>query len=382
MLAIAAPAYADSWLPPEVETYTSADGHARVTIVPRPLDGAFPYFRDKAAGKEPAGQAANSDQTRPMARLELQEAGGWRTVWTEPLVNDVAPVKALVANGGRYLVTFDNWHMVGVGDDVVVIYDAQGKLVRKFGLDDLLPPSYIPLLPRSVSSLWWSGEHALAEEGDTLILRVLEPGERKLGEEKPKTVPVRIRLSDAQVLPLEGPDWARTRKVVEAMNAERKAKWEEARALRARPLPVPEGDDPDAWRSYLVELRDRLSDASGHGYRGDVVSPEELQGDDDSEFGTIVYLLGGYAGDNPYRADHFIFVAPDSQALAEALIRRLSGMESGALQGATIAFVGTPEQGRQVRAAATDSGAVVELIDKAIPYPAGTLPEEPPEWFQ
>ena len=49
-------ANADSWLPPSVETFTSADGRARVVITPRPIGGALPYFEDKVAGKEPAGQ--------------------------------------------------------------------------------------------------------------------------------------------------------------------------------------------------------------------------------------------------------------------------------------------------------------------------------------
>ena len=133
-------ASADSWAPPSERQYVSADGAARVTITPRALAGALPYFKDKVSGKELAGQREGSAQTPAMAVLEVRDPDGhWLTAWKRPLVNDVGPVRALVANGGHYLVTFDNWHAVGVGDSVVVIYDAQGGLVRKMALSDFLP---------------------------------------------------------------------------------------------------------------------------------------------------------------------------------------------------------------------------------------------------
>jgi hypothetical protein len=42
----------------------------------------------------------------------------------------VAPVSALVSEDGAYLITFDNWHSMGYGDDVVVLYRTDGTLIH------------------------------------------------------------------------------------------------------------------------------------------------------------------------------------------------------------------------------------------------------------
>ena len=79
----------------------------------------------------------------------------------------------LVSNNGDYVVTFDNWHSVGYGDNVVAIYSANtGKLVRKLGLEDFLTESDISALPASVSSIWWPGKHRFDYSSGHLVLQV------------------------------------------------------------------------------------------------------------------------------------------------------------------------------------------------------------------
>ena len=92
--------------------------------------------------------------------------------WTAPLSNRVAPVSALVSDSGRYVVTFDNWHQVGYGDDVVAVYDgSNGTLLWKYRLEDLLSNEELCQIRCSVSSRWWArGKHAMDEGRDRLIL--------------------------------------------------------------------------------------------------------------------------------------------------------------------------------------------------------------------
>lgn len=369
---------ADSWLPPMPETFVSADGQARVTITPRPIGGALPYFEDKVAGKEPAGQRPDNGQRSPVAALERRQDGKWRQVWKLPLVNDVGPVNALVANGGRYLVTFDNWHSAGYGPDAVVIYDGEGRLVRKFALEDFLPEAYVAQLPRSVSSLWWGGDHALANDDETLLLHVVEPTEENESSDRPRTVPLRIRLADGQVLPPAGAEWERAMAVVNALDAKRQERWRQARELRATPLPTPDGGNADAWRDYLAELRDRLSDSTGHPHAGLVLPAAGAGGDADS----ITEMLDGFVEFRELYGDHFVFVSPSSPRLAELLGGHLAAMQPGSMRGARIAFVGSQEDGEKVNAAAAGSGAEILLIDKSVPFPPGSLPQAPPEWFR
>ena len=99
-----------------------------------------------------------------------------KKLWTIPLVNEVSPVDALVSDNGDYVVTFDNWHSVGYGDDAVVIYHAaDGGLIKKLALTDFLTESDFNELSRSVSSIWWwGGKHTI--ENGKLVLKVAGRG--------------------------------------------------------------------------------------------------------------------------------------------------------------------------------------------------------------
>lgn len=88
-------------------------------------------------------------------------------------MNEVSPVSAIVSNDGRYFVTFDNWHSMGYGDDVVVLYRSDGSVIKKFGLEDLLTEGDVETLPHSVSSIWWGGDHYINESAGLLILKII-----------------------------------------------------------------------------------------------------------------------------------------------------------------------------------------------------------------
>ncbi len=60
-----------------------------------------------------------------------------RMVWTTKLVNEIAPVRAFVRNDGRFVVTLDEFRRGGARH-ALVVYGEGGKLVREFGLADLL----------------------------------------------------------------------------------------------------------------------------------------------------------------------------------------------------------------------------------------------------
>lgn len=373
-LAVCASVHADSWAPPSRETYTSADGTARVVVTPRGIDGQLEYFSDKVDGKEPAGQAAGA-QSRPVAELYLQQNGRWTFARKFDLVNDVAPVKALVAPGGKYLVTFDNWHSAGFGPDVVVIYDGNGRTMRSLALKDLLPPAYIAHLPRSVSSLWWRQDERILSDGETLEIHVIAPARHSSSKNK-DFVPRRIRLADGVVLP-GGAEWDKALSKVKALEVERQSRWDALRVERAKPLLPPQGTTSnDAWRAYMVELRDRLDDATGKVYSGAVYQPGAFLGDADS----VLSDLLEYEDGESLFGDRFLIVAPDTHALAVLLADHLSKRPRNAMRGARIAFAGT-QADRDVVNAVGHAGAEIEWIDTETPYPGQTLPPEIPEWF-
>lgn len=205
-LATAVPAVADRWVPPRRTTYFSADKAVRLIVEPRELQSPL---QDKAKGHEPAGQRAGETKRTARGVLERRVAGRWTRVWEAPLANGVAPVTALVSNGGEHVVTFDNWYSRGWGDNVVVIYDGAGKLVRALRLDQIVPAEYIQALPSSVSSLRWSGEHRFAPDGRHLALAIVIPNDDRLPSDRHATVEVAVDLNTGAVVPPSGAAWDR-----------------------------------------------------------------------------------------------------------------------------------------------------------------------------
>jgi len=374
LAAAPSPTVADTWAPPTTEVTLASKGQYRVTVVPRPITGPLGYFQDKTKGAEPAGQPKHAAQKSPIARVErFVSAGNWRMVWQKPLVNDVAPPSVLLANDGLFLVTFDNWHSAGFGDDVVVIYDRYGNLVRKLSLEQILPAAYVNHLPRSVSSRWWSGTHRLVDEDRLLELQVVEPGSDP--EDEPGYVPVRIRLADGEVIPPSGAAWARAMAKANALEAKRQAAWDQLRQLRARPLSAPTSTDTLAWRQYMFELRDRIA-RDGEMMGGMVLAaPGAKPGYHSAE--SISRWVQDY--DNDPWDKSFIFSSPTSDKLAAVLEKPLRARRAGSMKGARIVFVGTPEEGKRVVEAGSKTGAEIIVVDRTKVFPAGkTLPKTPP----
>src|SRR5262249_51852655 len=135
------------------------------------------YFEDKVEGSKNAGALKRATENLAKGVFYARRTdGGYSKKWEFPLINEVSPVSALVTDDGGYVITFDNWHAVGYGDNVVVIYRANGALVKKFGLEDLLTEGDIETLPHSVSSIWWGGEHYIDHANGILNLKVVANG--------------------------------------------------------------------------------------------------------------------------------------------------------------------------------------------------------------
>jgi mono/diheme cytochrome c family protein len=124
--------------------------------------------------------------------------GQYDLVWEADLSNDVSPVHALVARDGQYVVTFDNWHSRGHGDNVVVIYGPKGQQIKKFGLLDFVDSALEQRLPLSVSSRWWGQGHRLDEKAGVVVLKVGNEGPGLDGNPV-NEYEVRIRLEDGNL---------------------------------------------------------------------------------------------------------------------------------------------------------------------------------------
>lgn len=182
---------ADTWLLPTTAKYCSENKKYCLKVEPKKLESQLSYFQDKVDEKENAG--ADKDAKENYCKGTFSAKG--KKLWKIQLDNEVSPVSALVSNNGDYVITFDNWHGVGVGDNVVAIYDGiNGKLIKKFSLTDFLTESDVDSLPASTSSIHWHGTHQLDYEKEQLILKVVKPSNKE------EFFDVHIDLTDGKVL--------------------------------------------------------------------------------------------------------------------------------------------------------------------------------------
>jgi hypothetical protein len=243
-------ARADSWAAPEKRVTLSASGQFRFTTYP-------------ASQRAVAANDGGGDNARPHAigRLEQKRArGGWETVWKAPLANSISPTEALVTDDGHHVVTFDNWYSTGHGANVIVIYGADGSLVRSMMLTDLVPDFYKDTLSHSVSSIWWRAGAEIAADGTAVAIDVYEPSAAFIGENK-ASLRFRVTLADGAVTLPPEPEWAAA-----PAKARRLALDGVKEALRyefmaRNPITSPETCDVRDWEVWLHEVFERQAPA-------------------------------------------------------------------------------------------------------------------------
>ena len=142
--------FADTWLPPKIKTIYSVNKEYMLTVYPR----EYPknYFTAKYQRQYKKGKV--KDTIKPChAILYHTSDSDTIEIWNKPLVNNVSPVNAIVANDGKSVITIDDWHSKGF-KHTFVIYGEGGELIGDFELKDISP---FPLeqYGRSVSSIDW-----------------------------------------------------------------------------------------------------------------------------------------------------------------------------------------------------------------------------------
>ena len=365
-LLLATSALADSWMPPGVESYASANGEWKLTVYPRGLTNQLNYFQDKVDGKPNAGADPGDSQASPIGHMQRKQGGRWQTVWKAPLANEVSPVEAVLSNDGM-TVTFDNWHSVGWGDDAVVIYATDGTEVRKFGLAAFLPQHYINAVPRSVSSIHWRGKPRIDESSRELVIPVVVPsadGEAAYTD-KERFVEVRFLLADGSLLPLAGKAWTDANDAAVKENARQKQVEAQERQRFIAPLAAPRESDTVAWYEYLKDAFFRIDPDWEEGYPATHVVP--LRDDPKSA------LLTGYLGDelaDDMHADGVIMIAsPSQEVLIVALQQQAKRAKSGTLAKARVYVAADNAHMPAVRAALVHTGAQVVQLDIDVTMP-------------
>lgn len=96
-----------------------------------------------------------------------------RRIWRRALVNDTAPVHAFVRNDGRFVVTLDEYRRGGARH-ALVIYGANGELLRHFLLQDLLDKGDWKHVRASKHDVSWlkGAQSAFADDADEFVIEL------------------------------------------------------------------------------------------------------------------------------------------------------------------------------------------------------------------
>jgi hypothetical protein len=369
-------ARADSWAMPEVETTVSANGQYRFTVTPAEIGSQLDYFREEVKA-EKSGKPV--ERPAPLGLLERRVAKDkWEPVWAGSLVNPVAPVTVLVADDGRHVVTFDNWHSLGHGAHVIVIYGPDGTLVRSLSLTDLVPEEYALALPHSVSSIYWSKGTALAEDGTSLVIPVVVPHGGSLGDDA-VTVPFAIALADGAVTLPPPAQWeaalAAMSKVSAAM-AEAKA---ELIAYLTHPLTPPQGCKEREWHAYLNEAFARLSPEPA--FEGSTSTTVLLLRDHPRHRQSVEWLIEEVSETRDFPTNASFASPCDPDALVDGFAKAVKRVKRGAAANATF-YIAAPEPHfAAIARLVAPTGAGTVWIDPAtaIPQRPERIPASPKE---
>jgi len=348
---------ADSWMPPGTEVVTASDGKTRVTITPRQIDNSLAYITDKIVGEDKAGQREDGPR-QATARVEHKNAQGkWQVVWQGPLVNDVAPADTLLSPGGRYLITLDNWFSRGFGDDVIVIYGDHGQHLHQLALRQILPSEYVAALPRTTSSRHWNGGATLSEDGEVLRIALRVPS-RKFDDLS--TVPMEIRLSDAQVTLPSGPAWEQALQTAKTEINRQRARHDRLQERHSAPLPAPTDASLEAWDFYAREVMYRL-ESTGEPR----ILPAKESNEEPMASLKLEALLSnmGKPSDFPAFVDTWALASPEPLALEAIATRALRQVHPGSARDVRIVFIGLPEQRTRVTALFEATGVGFRFVD-------------------
>ncbi|MBD3402386.1 hypothetical protein GF420_05780, partial [candidate division GN15 bacterium] len=144
---------ADSWASPYERAHRSASGRYCLVTVPGGDTLVAGNLPNELQFEHPFPWPTADSAVATLYRQGADSV--FRPIWTSVLANRVDPVAVLVHDSGRWVVTLDDWHFVGYDENVVVIYDSLGNVVRNLALADFVPSYKVENFARTSSSIWW-----------------------------------------------------------------------------------------------------------------------------------------------------------------------------------------------------------------------------------
>lgn len=130
----------------------------------------------------------------------------------------------------------------------------------------------------------------------------------------------------------------------------------------AAPLSAPTTDDVSAWRAYVTEVAKRNMDGINN-------SPYVyfLPGEGSEGFGgqyqRLLEKVEGDLGRGIIEGNMLVFASPSSGKAGELAVTGFSQVQPGTMKGVKVIFIGKPEDGEKVKAAAEPAGVKYVFVE-------------------
>ena len=132
--------------------------------------------------------------------------------------------------------------------------------------------------------------------------------------------------------------------------------------VEAAPMAAPTTDDVAAWRAYVTDVAKRHMDGVNN-------SPYVyfLPGEGSEGFGgqyeRQLEKVEGDLGRGIIEGNMLVFASPSSAKAAELAVTGFSQVQPGTMKGVKVIFIGKPEDGEKVEAAAEPAGVKYVFVE-------------------
>jgi hypothetical protein len=123
----------------------------------------------------------------------------------------------------------------------------------------------------------------------------------------------------------------------------------------AAPLPAPTTDDVSAWRAYVTDVAKRNMDGVNNSPYVYFLPGEASEGFG-GQFQRQLEKVEGDLGRGIIEGNMLLFASPSSAKAAELAVTGFSQVKPGTMKGVKVIFIGKPEDGDKVKAAADPAG--------------------------
>jgi hypothetical protein len=141
-------------------------------------------------------------------------------------------------------------------------------------------------------------------------------------------------------------------------------KKEEAQtaAVEAAPMAAPTTDDVAAWRAYVTDVAKRHMDGVNNSPYVYFLPGEASEGFG-GQYERQLEKVEGDLGRGIIEGNMLLFASPSSAKAAELAVTGFSQVQPGTMKGVKVVFIGKPEDGEKVKAAAEPAGVKYVFVE-------------------